>query len=446
MTESETKRDLRVVRRPLSDLHPSECNARTHSPKQILQIAKSIERFGFNNPVLVDRQGNIIAGHGRVRAAQRLGWREVPTITLEHLTVDQKRAYIIADNRLAELAGWDRDILSIELQNLLTADLDFDVTDVGFETAEIDLLLQPQLADATQAEENVIPCLEDGPPITRHGDLWYIGEHRIYCGNALLPASFEALMGADQAQMIFTDPPYNVPVSGHVSGLGKTHHREFAMASGEMSEAEFTRFLTVVFRNMAAASMDGSLHFICMDWRHLLELLRAGRIAYSEYKNLCVWAKTNGGMGTLYRSQHELVAVFKSGSAPHINNVELGRHGRNRTNLWTYAGLNSFHTNRDEHLAMHPTVKPLQMVADAILDCSDRRAIILDPFAGSGTTLLAAHQTGRRCYAIELDPRYVDVALRRLRSATGLEPKSATGVEFRSLEAGTPVGTEAPGA
>jgi hypothetical protein len=210
------------------------------------------------------------------------------------------------------------------------------------------------------------------------------------------------------------------------------------MAAGEMSEAEFTKFLSTAFRHLAQFSVDGSIHFICMDWRHLLELLRAGRIAYSELKNLCVWTKSNGGMGSFYRAQHELVAVFKSGTAPHINNIELGQNGRNRTNVWQYGGLNSFQAGRDEKLAMHPTVKPVALIADAILDCSRRQSIILDPFAGSGSTIVAAERVGRRAYTMELDPAYVDVTLRRLRKVCGIEAvHNETRRPFAALEAAT---------
>ena len=430
---------LQVVSRAIAELSASPSNARTHTPKQIGQIADSIRSFGFNNPVLIDRQNHIIAGHGRVKAAEKLGMTHVPTLRLEHLSDAQKRAYILADNRLAELAGWDREILAIELQNLLDleADLDFEITDIGFETAEIDLILSEHSgAHGEPDPADVVPPLDAGPAVAKPGDLWILGPHRLYCADALQTESYSVLMDGQAAQVAFTDPPYNVPIPGHVSGMGKVQHANFAMASGEMSEAEFTRFLSTVFRHMAAASIDGSIHFVCIDWRHLSELLRAGRIAYSEMKNLCVWAKANGGMGSLYRSQHELVAVFKSGEAPHVNNVELGRHGRNRTNVWNYVGMNSFQPDRDEKLAMHPTVKPVAMVADAIMDCSTRNGIVLDPFAGSGTTILAAQRTGRCCYALELDPRYVDVTLRRLRGLTGIEPICArTGREFSSFEA-----------
>jgi DNA modification methylase len=233
-------------------------------------------------------------------------------------------------------------------------------------------------------------------------------------------------MDGEPAELVFTDPPYNVPIAGHVSGLGRQAHGDFAMASGEMSEAEFTGFLTTSLGAMAAQTKDGAIHFICMDWRHLPELLAAGKAVYHEQKNLCVWVKSNGGMGSLFRSQHELIAVFKKGAAPHINNVDLGRHGRNRTNVWTYPGMNSFGAERDGALAMHPTVKPVALVQDAILDCSNRGGIVLDGFGGSGTTLIAAERTGRRARLLEIDPAYVDVTLRRFRDHIGTEPVHAS--------------------
>lgn len=426
---------LEVIDMPVALLRPYSRNARTHSQKQVAQIAASIRSFGFNNPVLVDKEGVIVAGHGRVAAAKQLGLETVPAIRLEHMSEAQKRAYILADNKLAEKAGWDAEILAIELQNLLDTDLDFDLTVTGFEMPEIDVLIgglddrpaQPDPADA-------VPDLRPSS-VTQPGDLWQIGPHRLVCGDSLQAATYDQLLEGDLAQMIFTDPPYNVPIDGHVSGLGNVQHREFAMASGEMSVAEFTAFLRMVFGNLVKASADGAIHFVAMDWRHMAEVLEAGRTTFSELKNLCVWAKTNGGMGSLYRSQHELFFVFKSGTEPHINNVELGKHGRYRTNVWTYAGANAFGATRDDDLAMHPTVKPVALVADAILDCSRRKDIVLDAFAGSGTTLVAAHKTGRRGYGIELDPLYCDVIVRRLSNLTGLEARSAvTGRTFAETE------------
>jgi len=402
-------------------LRPRAANPRTHSKKQIRQIADSIQRFGFINPVLIDRDNGIVAGHGRVEAARLLGLETVPTIRLEALSEAEIRAYVIADNRLAELAGWDREILALELQGLLALDLELDVTLTGFDTPEIDILIGELAADGEDDPEDEVPPRSPGPAVTRPGDLWQIGEHRLLCGDATESTAYARLLDGARAQMVFTDPPYNVPVAGHVCGLGKVQHREFAMAAGEMSEAEFTGFLARVFGHLAAASIDGAIHYVCMDWRHAGEVIAAGREAYAELKNLCVWAKTNGGMGSLYRSQHELVFVFKAGTAPHINNVELGRHGRYRTNVWSYPGINSFGKERDAELALHPTVKPVALVADAMLDCSKRGGIVLDAFAGSGTTLAAAARTGRRGYGIELDPAYCDVILKRAAAATGAE-------------------------
>jgi hypothetical protein len=318
--------DLKVTYLSPGALKRRERNPRTHSKKQIRQIANSIKQFGFTNPVLIDGDGMIIAGHGRVLAAELLGIDAVPTICLADMTPAEIRAYVIADNKLAENAGWDRELLALELKGLLDLDLklDFDVTITGFEIPEIDVLVQ-SLDDTPPDEADQAPAPDSRPPVSRPGDLWRLGRHRLLCGDATRPEDYRRLMGASRAQLVFTDPPYNVPIGGHVSGLGAVTHDEFAMASGEMSEAEFTAFLTTVFQNLTAHSIDGSIHFVCMDWRHMHELLTASRDVYTELKNLCVWNKTNGGMGSLYRSKHELVFVLKHGTAPHINNVELGR-------------------------------------------------------------------------------------------------------------------------
>ncbi len=412
-------RNLTVKHQRVEALTSYARNPRTHTKKQIRQIADSIERFGFTNPILIDGSDTIIAGHGRVDAAKLLGMEMVPTIRLEDLTEAEIRAYVIADNKLAENAGWDGELLAIELQGLI--ELDIDVTITGFEMPEIDIIIGEHDADEEEDAADEVPAIAGGPPVTRPGDIWCIGKHRLICGDALEPVSYARLLDGAEAQMAFADAPYNVAINGHVSGLGKVKHREFAMAAGEMTEDQFTAFLAAAFRNLAGNSADGAIHFICMDWRHIGEVIAAGRDAYTELKNLCVWAKTNGGMGSLYRSQHELVFVFKAGTAPHINNVQLGKHGRYRTNVWSYPGINSFGKDRDAELALHPTVKPVKLVADAILDCSMRSGIVLDAFAGSGTTLIAAEKTGRRGYGIELDPIYCDVIVKRLAAAAKVE-------------------------
>ena len=415
-------------------LRPYPRNARTHSKKQIRQIAASIKEFGWLNPVLADVHGQIIAGHGRVEAAKLLNLDTVPVIRIEGLTETQIRAYVIADNRLAEIAGWDEDILAKELQ-LLTLDLDFDVELTGFEMGEIDVLLGGGGDEqAPDAADEVPPIRHDEAAVSQPGDLWCLGPHRLLCGDARDPEAYSRLMQGRKAQMVFTDPPYNLPIAGFVGGKGKTKHGDFAMASGEMTPTEFAKFLIDTFGLHAQHSISGSIHFICMDWRHIGALLQAGEAVYSEVKNLCVWAKTNGGMGSLYRSQHELVFVFQSGSGSVINNVKLGAYGRNRSNVWTYAGQTALTHTRQEELAMHPTVKPVRLVADAMLDCSKRGGLILDGFAGSGTTIVAAEQTGRLAYALELDARYVDVAIRRWEKHTGKSAKHAVrGLTFQEV-------------
>ena len=396
----------------------------------------SIRRFGFTNLVLIDDGAQIIAGHGRVEAAKLLGLAAVPAIRLSHLSEIEKRAYILADNRLAEKAGWDKQILAIELQALI--DLDFEVELTGFEAPYVDMILDDHAeanAEAPGPEDDVPDPPAVGAAVSRLGDVWALGPHRLLCGNALEPASYQTLMAGDLAEMVFTDPPYNVRIDGNVCGLGRFRHREFAMASGEMTEDDFTVFLRTAFEQLAATSTDGAIHFVCMDWRHMAEMLGAGRSVYSELKNLVVWNKTNGGMGSFYRSKHELVFVWKVGTAAHVNNFELGQHGRHRTNVWDYADVNTVRQGRLEELAMHPTIKPVALVADAIKDCSHRNGIVLDPFIGSGTTLIAAQRTGRRARGIELDPVYIDVAVRRWQTYTGKSATLlATGETFEEVE------------
>lgn len=428
--------ELQMIYRPIGDLEPNSRNPRTHSKKQISQIERSIREFGFVNPVLVDRDDRIIAGHGRVTAARNIGMTEVPVVCVAHMTPQQARAYLIADNRLAENAGWDMDLLKKELEEL-AGSLGIDPTVTGYDLPDIESLRFSDVAETAAPQPE-----REKPAVSRRGDLWRIGDHAVYCGDSTDRAAYSAVMGNETAGLVFTDPPYNVPVSGHVSGKGKVAHQEFEMASGEMTQAEFTGFLKTVFDNLAAFSGDGSLHYICMDWRHMLEVLSAAQDTYSELKNVCVWVKTNGGMGNLYRSQHEMVFVYKKGTAPHINNVELGKHGRNRTNVWNYAGANSFGSSRDTDLAMHPTVKPVKLVADAILDTSKPGDLILDAFGGSGTTLDAAHQTGRSGRAIEIDPYYVDIIVRRMEKATGTKARLRGGETFESTQAWRASGIE----
>ena len=416
---------LQIIDRAISELRPYSGNARTHSRKQIKQIAKSIERFGFTNPVLVSDKGEIIAGHGRVSAAALLGWKSVPTLVMSHLSPAEQRAYVLADNKLALNAGWDKEILAIELQALV--DLDFDIELTGFSLAEVDLVLDE--ADDSDPAGRDTPedeiAFASGTPVSCHGDLWLLGRHRLLCGDARSSIDFSALLGNEQADLVFTDPPYNVKIDGHVCGLGSVRHREFAFASGEMSQDQFTGFLAETLGNAGQVMRDGAIAFVCMDWRHMGELQTAGARAFSELKNLVVWNKTNGGMGAFYRSKHEFVFVFKQGSAAHTNSFGLGETGRYRTNVWDYAGISSIGASRSDELAMHPTVKPVALIADAIRDCSRRGELVLDCFAGSGSTLIAAEKTGRNARLIEYDPLYCDTIVRRWERYTGKIAKLA---------------------
>jgi DNA modification methylase len=419
--------------KPIDTLIPYNNNARTHSKKQIKQIAASIEKFGFTNPVLVDENDTILAGHGRVAAARLLGLKKVPVVLITHLNMAEKRAYVLADNRLAEQAGWDKQILAIELQGLV--DLDFDVALTGFDIPQVDLIIGEFSPDnQDDDDEPTLPERSAGPSVARPGDVFVLGDHRLICGDALSAEVFETLMQGAKAAVCFTDPPYNVKIGGHVSGLGKTSHREFAMASGEMSDQEFADFLGKSFSLIAASCAPGTVAFVCMDWRHVAETIVIGTKAFGDLLNLCVWNKTNAGMGSLYRSQHELVLVLRIRGDGHRNNIELGKHGRHRSNVWTYRGVNSFGSDRMEDLAAHPTVKPVNLVADALLDVSKRGDVVLDPFGGSGTTLLAAHKTGRRARLIEIDPGYCDLIIRRFENHTGKQAKLAgTGETFEEL-------------
>lgn len=408
-----------LVERDIASLRPYARNARTHSKKQVKQIAASIERFGFTNPVLVSDDGEIIAGHGRVEAAKLLGLRKVPTLALSHLSEAERRAYVLADNKLALNAGWDKEMLAIELQGLI--DLEFDVELTGFSLAEVDLVLDEagdSDPDGSDAPEDHVPEIS-GTPVSLMGDVWLLGRHRLLCGDARRSDDLALLMQNERADMVFTDPPYNVKIDGNVCGLGSVKHREFAMATGEMSEDQFVRFLTETLGNMGSVMRDGAIAFVCMDWRHMGEMLAAGQSAFTELKNLVVWNKTNGGMGAFYRSKHELIFVFKQGSAEHTNSFGLGETGRYRTNVWDYPGISSIGANRGDELAMHPTVKPVALIADAIRDCSRRGEIVLDAFGGSGSTMIAAEKTGRSARLIEYDPIYCDTIVRRWEQLTG---------------------------
>ncbi len=423
---------------PLASLTAYGRNARAHNDRQITKLAGLIRSVGFLVPIIVDEHHVIIAGHGRWAAAQQIGLKQVPVIRAGHLTPHQVQAFRLADNRLGELSTWDEKALALELRELAAVELDPELLELtGFETAEIDLHLD-SLDEAPADAADIIPDADEAPTVSRLGDLWLIGAHRLLCGSALDPASYDRLLQGERVRAVWSDPPYNVPVAGHVSGLGQVKHREFAMASGEMSEREFTGFLAAYLALAKAHSLPGSMHYVCMDAPHALELLTAAREAQLAFKTTCTWAKTNAGMGSLYRQQTEFVHVFKNGGdeVSHINNVQLGKYGRYRTTLWTYPGVNTFRKGRMEDLGAHPTVKPWALVADAIKDCTRPGESVLDCFCGSGTTLVAAEKARRIGCGIELDPAYVDVAVRRWQSLTGKEAiHSGTGQTFAQVQA-----------
>jgi len=405
----------------IGTIKPNPRNARTHSKRQLKQIVTSMKAFGFTNPVLIDERNVLIAGHGRLEAAGTLGIAKIPSIRITHLSDAEKRTLMLADNKIALNAGWDNELLASELADLSKMELSLDIELTGFEIGEIDLII----GDVDEVKEEAETAPEPNPDaliITKRGDLWQLGDHKIFCGDARNPDDMKLLMGEEKADVGFTDPPYNVKINGNVSGAGQIKHREFIEASGEMSSEAFTAFLSEALNLGATYSQPGAVWFACMDWRHIGEMLEAGKTAFDAFLNLCVWSKTNGGMGSLYRSQHELVFVFRKGSKTHRNNVQLGRFGRNRTNVWQYAGVNTFREGRMEELKAHPTAKPVAMIKDALLDVSKRGDIVLDPFMGGGATLIAAERSGRKARGLEIDPAYVDVILRRWRTETGMEP------------------------
>jgi DNA modification methylase len=399
---------LAIRYHPTADLKPDAKNAREHTTSQVQHVVRSIQAFGWTNPILVDEANNVLAGHARLDAAKKLGLATVPIICLSHMTAAQKRAYIIADNRLAEVSGsWNKDLLAREHERIRLLDPEFDLSVIGFRDDEL-LVLSDNILEV---EEDRVPAVDESrPPVSQLGDLWVLGQHRLVCGNSLERPVYERLMDGASAQAVIADFPYNVRISGNVVGKGK--HAEFAMASGEMSSAQFTAFLKSAMEWLIAFSADGSIHFLFMDWRHLAEMTAATSL-YTQFKNLVIWNKENAGLGTFYRSKHELIFVMKNGKARHVNNFGLGEKGRHRSNVWDYPGANSWGKSRAADLAMHPTVKPVAMIADAMKDCSHRGGIILDNFGGSGTTIMAAEATGRLARVIELDHRYVDVSIRR---------------------------------
>lgn len=431
-------RCLAIVYRPIKDLKLNSKNPRRHDKRQIKQIAQSIRAFRFNVPVLVDATGEVVAGHGRVLAAELIGMTEVPTICLEHLTEAQARAFLLADNKLCENAEWDPGLLREQLKALSEVELDFTLEATGFTMGEIDLIIEGAASsEGSDDSADLLPSDSAAPAVTKLGDLWLAGSHRVLCGDARKGDDYLRLMEHHRAHAVFIDGPYNLELDENVTGFGKVHYPEFVMGSGEMTDAEFKQFLQETFTQLALFSRDGALVYVFMDWRHTAAVLGAAEHIFTEFKNLCIWIKGAGGQGSFYRSAHELVFVFKSGRGKHRNNFLLGQYGRYRTNVWSYPRVSGFsRAEEDANLtAVHPTIKPVALVADAILDSTARREIVLDTFLGSGTTLIAAERVGRTCYGMEIEPRFVDVAIRRCQSFTGqLAIHAESGRTFNEME------------
>jgi DNA modification methylase len=422
-----------IVYAPVSSLVSDPLNPRTHNRQQVRAIARSIEAFGFNAPILVARGDRIVAGHGRLEAAKSLGLADVPIIRLEHLSEPQAKAYMLADNRLSDRSSWEDGQLALRLKELHEIALDFEIESTGFELPEIDLRIQslepPDAAD--EADEFEPP---QGTAVSRVGDVWRLGRHRLVCGSALEPLTYEATLEGELAAAVFADPPYNVPINGHAGGRGRKKHHEFPMASGELDRTQFADFLSTALQQTRSHADKSAVYFMCMDWRHIAETATAIDRAQCELINLCVWVKSNGGMGSLYRSRHELVFVFRERGAKYQNNVQLGVFGRNRTNVWHFPGMNGFtQRGRTRGLDIHPTVKPVAMVAEALLDVTHHGDIVLDPFCGSGTTILAAERTGRCGRGIELDPIYVDLTIARWQRMTRLVAVHASGQTYEQV-------------
>lgn len=399
---------------PVDQLREYQNHSRKHTKSKIQKLANLIREYGFVIPILINGKSEIVAGHARVLAAKEAELAEVPVISIDHLSDNQIRAFRIADNKICEGSEWDYETLKIEFCELI--DLNFDLELTAFEIPEIDMVvLGENPSDSTDPNDDLPPLPEH--PIVRPGDIFNLGQHRIACIDCRNIDQLTTLMSSNTASMVITDPPYNLQING-VALKRKDIHSEFVMASGEMSSNEYTQFLVDTFTAFRQFSSENSLHYHFIDHKHLYEMLDAGNQVYDKQINICVWVKSNAGMGAFYRSQHEFCCIFQSGRDTHQNNVQLGRFRRNRSNVWHYPGLNSFSEDRSGLLASHPTVKNAQMIAGAILDASKPNDVILDGFLGSGTTVLAADKTGRICYGCEIEPKYIEVCIERFRSVS----------------------------
>lgn len=429
------KNSLEIVYLKATAIKPSPHTARQHSAAQRRKLKNILRQFGQVVPLPLDATTDtLIDGHAVFDTLVELGHEEIAVVQLENRSEPEIRALRLALNRVAQDAVWDDAKLRGEFEYLISVGFDLDLS--GFDTVEIDMALSIDAPTANIVEEEALNDLSPaaGPSAAKPGDVFRLGDHLIGCGDARDATFIHDLVGAKTVACLFSDPPYNVKIDGFVSGLGKTRHREFSMGVGEMSREQFVAFLSATVAAIKPVLADGAILYLCMDWRHGNELCEAVAQNGPEQKNLCVWVKSNAGMGSFYRSQHELIYVFKHGEAPHQNNFGLGAGGRTRSNVWQYRGVNAFGKDRMNLLAVHPTVKPVAMIADALRDVTRRGDVVLDVFLGSGSTLIAAEETGRICFGVELDPLYVDAAIRRWQKRTGKDAVHAvSGETFDAL-------------
>lgn len=426
---------------PITQLNFPKRILKTKAEKRIETHKRFLEHEGYGLPVPIDLMNNIILGEERVEAARRLGHTHIAVVRVGDITKDTIRKLRLLEAKLSTVGELDRKQVRDTFLEVLDTEADYNLEILGFSTAEIDLTLEftDQIEESGESEQ-LNPEDEALPepceaPVSRIGDIWTANGHRLICGDATLPETYARLLQGDQAKVTVSDPPYGVKINGHVSGLGKNNHREFVQGSDKVTKKELKKLLKKSTRQFLENSQDGALIYLWMDWRGIELLLLICRKLGLTLINLCVWGKTSPSMGSYYRSQHELCAVLRVGRASHQNNVELGIHGRSRSNLWSAPGMNSFGRERDELLASHPTPKPCILFEDIIKDCTSRGDIILDGFLGSGTTLIAAEKTGRKARVIELDPIYVDVAVRRFQKRFGIEMlHEPSGKTFSEIE------------
>jgi DNA modification methylase len=414
-TRNDVLPNLKLEEIVIADISDKGRKIRKLEQTHILEIMRSIQSLGFCSPILIGSGNGLIDGVSRVEAARRLGLDKLPCIHIGHLSNEEQRLLRLSINRLAEKGEWDLAELKLEFEELVIHGLSIETT--GFSLDQIDHVMLDN--EVGETELGPISPEVGNEPKAVVGDIYQLGPHRVICGDSTDPNVIKALINQvpeASVRMVLTDVPYNVPIAGHVT---QGNHPEFAMASGEMSDPEFQNFNRKWMGTCLPYVMDGGLLATFIDWRGLEHVHAAATSLGLDQLNLIVWSKTNGGMGSLYRSQHELFPIYKKGLETHVNNINLGKRGRYRTNVWTYPGASSLSSDARKGLEFHPTVKPSAMLEDALLDVTERGDLVIDPFLGSGSTLIAAHQTGRICYGVELDRHYVDLIVSRYEQLTG---------------------------